>query len=54
MKKRFLIISIILSIIIIFSEYIVYISLHDAGIIKSENLEMIFMTLGFIFPVIFQ
>ena len=53
MKKRFLIISIILSIIIIFSEYIVYISLHDAGIIKSENLEMIFMTLGFIFPVIF-
>lgn len=53
MKKRFLIISIILSIIIIFSEYFLYASLHSSGIIQSKQTGMIFMTLGFIFPVIF-
>jgi len=53
MNKRFLAISIILSIIIIVSELIVYVSLRDAGIIKSAQLELILMILGFVFPIIF-
>ncbi len=53
MKKRFVTISIILSLIILVSEYIVYASLHDARIIKSQQLETILMVLGFVFPIIF-
>lgn len=52
-NKRFILIFIILSAIILISEYIVYSSLHDAGIVRSKQLEIILMILGFVFPLIF-
>lgn len=53
MKRRFLIISLILLLIIIASEYLIYLSLNNAGIIKSVHLEITLMILGVIFPVMF-
>ena len=53
MNIRFLIISVILFIIILVSEYIAYASLHHAQIIESKNLEIVLMTLGIILPILF-
>lgn len=53
MNMRFLIMGIVLFFIIIVSEYMTYASLHTAGIIKSTRIEIILMSLGIIFPIIF-
>ncbi|MFA6515114.1 MAG: metallophosphoesterase [Candidatus Paceibacterota bacterium] len=53
MNTRFLIVSIVLFIIILVSEYVAYASLHYAGIIKSSKLEVLLMLLGVILPIIF-
>lgn len=53
MNIRFLIIAIILFIVVLLSEYITYISLHTAGIIKSARIEIILISLGVIFPLMF-
>lgn len=53
MNTRFVIIGIILFLITCASEYLTYASLHTAGLIKSTRVEVIFMSLGVIFPLIF-
>lgn len=53
MNTRFIIIGIILFLITCASEYLTYASLHTAGLIKSTKVEVILMSLGVIFPIIF-
>lgn len=53
MNIRFLIFTIIAFIIIVVSEYIAYASFHTAGIIKSEKIEILLMTLGIVMPLAF-
>lgn len=53
MNERFVIISIILFIVILVSEYVAYASFHQAGIIKSAQLELFLMLIGVILPIIF-
>jgi len=53
MDIRLIIISIISFLIIIFSEYTIYYSLHYAQIIKSTSLEISLMIIGLIMPILF-
>lgn len=53
MNIRLIIISAVLFLIIIVSEYIAYASLHYAQIIKSAGLEISLMVLGVFLPVVF-
>lgn len=53
MNSRFKMVAIILFFIVLLSEYITYISLHTAGILKSTQVEIILMSLGVILPAIF-
>lgn len=53
MNIRFIIISIILFLVVLVSEYTTYTSLHTAGIIKSTRIEIILISFGVIFPLIF-
>lgn len=53
MNIRFIIIATVLFLIVLLSEYVTYISLHTAGIISSARVEVILMSLGIIFPLIF-
>ena len=53
MNIRFIIFGFILFLIICVSEYMTYASLHTAGLIKSTHIEVILMSMGVIFPIIF-
>lgn len=53
MNERFILVSIILFFIILASEYVAYASFHQAGIIKSAQLEIFLMLIGIILPIVF-
>ncbi len=53
MNERFILVAIILFFVILVSEYVAYASFHQAGIIKSAQLEMFLMLIGIILPIIF-
>lgn len=53
MNTRFIAVSIVLFLIVIVSEYITYASLNTAGILKSQRIGIILMSLGIIFPLVF-
>ncbi len=53
MNERFILVAVILFFVILISEYVAYASFHQAGIIKSAQLELILMLAGIILPIIF-
>jgi predicted MPP superfamily phosphohydrolase len=53
MNKHFIISAIILFLILLASEYVIYIIFYNTGIIKSININKALLSVGFIFPLIF-
>lgn len=54
MNERFILVAVILFFVILISEYVAYASFHQAGIIKSTQLEILLMSIGIILPIIFM